>query len=83
MPQTIIPTIDWDIPTVDFNKVYDLNVGEIFKYTKDIETLGMKIEANKPVTHTVFKVTTITPGTHLFTLYGGNHMIVSAKTVTP
>lgn len=56
--------------SVDFNKIYDLLVGEIFYYTEDIESLYIRVQADKPITKTTFTIVTVTPGTELFTLYG-------------
>lgn len=72
--------IDWDIPSPDFNKVYDLAVGEVFQYTHDVETLMVYIQANLPVTLSEFEVRTISPGTNLYTLYGPNACIVTVST---
>lgn len=81
MAQTI--TIDWDSADNDFDTIYDLIPGEVFKFTKDIETLHQKIADRVPITLTTFKVKVITPGSPYFTMYGVNSMVVVERVVAP
>jgi hypothetical protein len=74
-----IKTIDWDLPNNDFDQVYTLEVGDVFKFTKNQQTLELKIDERKPNTLSSFEVLYITPGTELYTLYQENHMVVVKK----
>lgn len=76
-------TIDWDSPDATFDTIYDLNVGDVFKFTKDIETLNTKVQTRVPVTLSKFSIRIITPGSAYWTIYGVNSFIVTEKVIAP
>lgn len=74
-----IKKIDWDSPDTLFNEVYTIPKGDVFKYTKNYESLMLRIEADKP-TGLTFEVRAVTPGTPTYTLYGDNTVLVVENT---
>lgn len=64
----------------DYNKVFALSVGDIFKVT-DYETVISRLESYTPK-NLKFEVTPITPGTSLYTIYGCDHVVVTMKELT-
>lgn len=59
-------------------KVYDLEVGDVFKIVGDYEAVMHNIEVFTP-SGFEFEVFPITPGTSLFTMYGPDHCVVVKK----
>ena len=72
-------TIDWDSSDDDFDTIYDLEVGEVFKFKKNPETLVAKIATRKPDVLSIFEVRLATPGSEYYTAYGDNTMVVALK----
>lgn len=59
----------------DFDALYELPVGSVFKVQSDFETVMRRIEEYKPeILH--FEVFPINAGTSLYTLYGPDHCVV-------
>jgi len=83
MPNPTTLQVDWDSSNTDFDQIYNLNVGEVFKFTKDIETINAKITERIPNTLSKFKATLITPGSPYYTIYGVNSFIVTEKEEVP
>jgi len=83
MPNPATLHVDWDSNDSDFDQIYNLVVGEVFKFTKDVETLYAKIQTRLPNTLEVFTVKLITPGSPYFPMYGVNSFIVVARTEVP
>ena len=67
-----------DSPREQYEELYKLEVGDIFKIASDYETVMRRIEEHKP-SFVVFEVFPITPGTSLYTLYGPDHLVVTKK----
>lgn len=63
-------------PKEQYDKLYQLEIGQIFKIASDYETVMRRIEEYKP-SNLVFKVFPINPGTSLYTMYGPDHCIVT------
>lgn len=63
-------------PKEQYDKLFQLEVGQIFKVASDYETVMRRIEEYKPET-LVFKVFPINPGTDLYTMYGPDHCIIT------
>lgn len=61
-----------------YEKLYSLDVGQVFKIASDYETVMLRIEEWCPSDLT-FKVFPINPGTALYTMYGPDHCVVTAK----
>jgi hypothetical protein len=78
-----IVTVDWDTPENDFLQVYDVLVGEIFRYTKNPETLYKKIADNIPETLSSFVIRTVDAGTPYYTTYGPDCYIVVEREEVP
>lgn len=72
-------TFNFNDPEETFNAIYDLEVGAVFKYTANEESLLLRIEQDLPETLEEFKVRIIPPGADLYSLYGPNHAIVSSR----
>ena len=58
-----------------YEELYKLPAGSIFKVEADYETVMMRIEEYKPEGHT-FEVFPINPGTDQYTLVGPDHCMV-------
>ena len=65
-----------DSPKEQYEELYTLKKGDIFKVQSDYETVMRRIEEYKPL-GVRFEVFPITPGTSLYTLYGPDHCIVT------
>lgn len=63
-------------PREQYEALYKLGKGEVFKIQSDYETVMRRIDDYKPQ-NLVFEVFPITPGTSLFTMYGSNHCVVT------
>lgn len=59
-----------------FDELFGSPVGTIVRVEGDYETALRRVEDSKP-TSIVFRMTPITAGTSLFTLYGPNHLVVA------
>lgn len=60
-----------------FDGIYSLPVGSVIKIEGNLyETVLIRIINRTPVGKQ-YEVTSITPGTDLFTLYGSNHLLVT------
>ena len=59
-----------------YEELYKLDMGEVFKVKADFETVMRRIEDYKP-SNVVFEVFPITPGTDLYTIYGPDHCVVT------
>lgn len=59
-----------------YDKLFLLGKGEVFKVSSDYETVMRRIEEYKP--HGVtFRTFPINPGTSLYTIYGPDHCVVT------
>ena len=67
-------------PKEQYDELYKLPEGSIFKVEADYETVMMRIEEYKPEGHT-FEVFPINPGTDQYTLVGPNHCMVTVNTL--
>lgn len=67
-------------PKEQYEALYNLNVGEVFKIQSDYETVMRRIIEYKP-NDLVFEVYPITPGTSLYTLYGPDHCVITGNRV--
>lgn len=65
-------------PQEQYEKLYQLDIGDVFKIKSDYETVMRRIEYYRPE-NLVFKVFPITPGTSLYTMYGPDHCVVTDK----
>ena len=73
-------TIDYDSTAEEFEALVDLEIGDVFKYTKDAMSLEARINELLPLgLVTLFKITTVNPGTSLYTLHGNNTLVVIDK----
>lgn len=73
--------IDRNSTRKDFEQLYMLNVGDVFKIAEDdFETIAQRIEDYAPE-NLEFEFYPITPGTKLYTLYGSEHCIVTKKSI--
>lgn len=63
-------------PKEQYDELYKLNMGDVFKVHSDYETVMQRIEDYKPQ-NLVFKVFPINPGTSLYTMYGPDHCVVT------
>lgn len=77
--------IDWDSSDAQIDAVFLLEIGDVFKCTKDIVSLQLKIQERLLLDPSLatFEVLPITPGTTLFTSFGNNSLVVIAKTENP
>lgn len=67
-------------PREQYEKLYSLAMGSVFKIQADYETVMRRIEEYKPQGLT-FKVFPINPGTDLYTMYGPNHCVITDNRV--
>jgi hypothetical protein len=58
--------------------VYELGVGDAFKYNKNYETVIGLVKKNIPDGMT-FEIYPVLPGTALFASYGENTIVITAK----
>lgn len=65
-------------PKEQYDALYKLNVGDVFKIQSDYETVMRRIIEYKPK-DLVFEVYPITPGTSLYILYGPDHCVITRK----
>lgn len=65
-------------PKEQYDELYKLEIGYVFKIASDYETVMRRIEEYKPENLT-FKVFPINPGTDLFTMYGPDHSVITHK----
>lgn len=65
-----------DTPKEQYDLLYKLNMGDVFKIQSDYETVMRRIEEYMP-DGLVFKVFPINPGTALYTMYGSDHCVVT------
>lgn len=63
-------------PKEQYEKLYKLKIGDVFKIQSDYETVMRRIEEYRPQ-NLVFGVYPINPGTSLYTIYGSDHCIVT------
>lgn len=68
-------------PQEQYNELFKLNKGDIFKISSDYETVLRRIDEYKP-NNLDFKVFPITPGTSLYTMYGPDHCIIVSKDIS-
>ena len=66
-------------PKEQYDELYNLPEGSIFKVEADYETVMMRIEEYKPLGD--FQVFPINPGTDQYTLVGPNHCMVTVNTL--
>lgn len=71
-------TFTENTPKEQYDELYKLNVGDVFKIQSDYETVMRRIEEYKPQNLT-FEVFPINPGTSLYTMYGSDHSVVIDK----
>lgn len=62
----------------DYEKLFLLGKGDVFKVSGGYETVMRRIEEFTPPS-LIFEVFPITPGTDLYTLYGDSHIVIVAK----
>lgn len=67
---------DESSPKEQYDELFKLEIGEIFKIQSDYETVMRRIDEYAPG-NILFKVFPINPGTALYTLYGPDHCIVT------
>ena len=65
-----------DTSKEQYEELYKLEKGQVFKIQSDYETVMRRIEDYKPSNNIVFKVFPINPGTSLYTLYGPDHCVI-------
>ena len=65
-----------DTPKEQYEELYKLEMGQVFKIKSDYETVMRHIEEYMPE-GLVFKVFPINPGTALYTMYGPDHCVVT------
>lgn len=65
-----------DSPREQYEKLYALGKGDVFKVQSDYETVMQRIEDYKPQ-NLAFSVFPINPGTSLYTMYGPDHCVVT------
>jgi hypothetical protein len=65
-----------DSPKEQYDELYKLDMGDVFKIASDYETVMRRIEEYMPE-NLVFKVFPINPGTDLYTMYGPDHSVVT------
>lgn len=63
-------------PKEQYDELYKLDMGQVFKIASDYETVMRRIEEYMP-DNLVFKVFPINPGTDLFTIYGPDHCVIT------
>lgn len=63
-------------PKEQYDELFKLDVGQVFKIASDYETVMARIEEYTPENLT-FEVFPINPGTSLYTLYGPDHCVVT------
>ena len=63
-------------PKEQYEELYKLEMGQVFKIQSDYETVMRRIEEYMP-DGLVFKVFPINPGTSLYTMYGPDHCVVT------
>lgn len=63
----------------DYDKVYSLEVGDVFKYDGNYETIMRLLLEDYLPDNLLFEVFPINPGTSLYTIYGYNHIVVTSK----
>lgn len=56
--------------------VYDLEIGDTFKYTDDVDSLINRIYENRPENLLDFSVVVVRPGTATFALHGNCVMVI-------
>lgn len=59
-----------------YNELYKLDMGQVFKIASDYETVMRRIEEYTPE-NLIFSVFPINPGTDLYTIYGPDHSVVT------
>lgn len=67
-------------PKEQYDELYKLPEGSIFKVEADYETVMMRIEEYKSDGHT-FEVFPINPGTDQYTLVGPDHCMIVVNTL--
>lgn len=65
-----------DTPKEQYDQLFTLEVGRVFKVKSGYETVMLRIEEYKPK-NKKFEVTYISPGTSLYIMYGPDHCIVT------
>lgn len=65
-------------PKEQYEELFNLEVGSVFKIQSDYETVMRRIEEYKP-TDLTFEVFPITPGTSLYTINGPDHLVVTQR----
>lgn len=70
-----------DTPKEQYDLLYKLPEGSIFKIENDYETVMRRIEEYKSEGH-IFEVFPINPGTDQYTLVGPNHCMVVENLVS-
>lgn len=65
-----------DTPKEQYEELYKLEMGQVFKIQSDYETVMRRIEEYMPE-GLVFKVFPINPGTALYTMYGPDHCVIT------
>ena len=68
-----------DSPQSQYEELFKLKVGDVFKVSSDYETVMRRIEEFTPKGVT-FEVFPINPGTDLYTMYGSDHLVVVENT---
>lgn len=63
-------------PKEQYEELYKLDMGSVFKVQSDYETVMRRIEDYKPQ-NLSFKVFPINPGTDLYIMYGPDHCVVT------
>ena len=69
-------------PKEQYEKLYNLEIGQVFKIQSGYETVMRRIEDYMPHNR-VFKVFPINPGTSLYTIYGPCHCVITDNRVVP
>lgn len=70
-----------DSPKEQYEELYKLKVGEVFKIKSGYETVMRRISEYVPEGNT-FKVFPINPGTALYTMCGSDHCVVTETTMS-
>lgn len=64
-----------------YDKVYALQVGDVFKVEGNYETIMRRLLEDYKPTNINFEVTDITAGTSLYTMYGCDHLVVTCNSL--
>lgn len=68
----------------DYQSIFGLGVGDVFKFDRTIEyeTVCIRLAKYKPVNVTAYTVEYVRPGHQLFTFYQENTVVITSITIT-